>query len=792
MKRSSLLIAILIIVTQIINAQEFEWAHIFGKADNLTGMAIDSYNNSYVSSMGGTYTDFSIDNAGTLYGPSSICSAIHKFDDNGNNIWTKFIHKVSGGAIIYVYEMIAKDSTLFITGVIHFTNPSVIDFDPGPGTALDTVAYATQAYSSYLVKLDLDGNYISHLLYFKSYLMGWSRFCVDTEDNVYQACHYMDYLEHDSVMLPYSGNYGIFITKISNNGEIEWLDLLSSNGGMPNTPSIDINSTNDLYVSGGTPDNLYFKKDSSITQFSNFYGNLFIMKLDDATGNLHWCKLFGNNEPSSCYDLDIDPLGNLIITGGMHFNPNATLDLDPAINSSYIVNSVGAFVVKLDSAGNFIWGNGYEVSTDFRPYAVDCSPPVSENLADYDIAIAGFIKGTCDFDSSTGTFELSTATIANDHESFITTINSDGDFIWAGLQHNTSTTADSYARAVSWTNTGIYTKGFLHDTIDFNPDTTNSYLLGPTNYSASYLSKLSLCTETNYVHVDACDVYYWQEFNQTLTLSGYYVDTITYSSGCETIINLDLNIYQSSASNLSATACDSYLLNGQFFDSSGTYQQIITNAAGCDSIITIDLTIYEATESYLSDTACYEYWLNGELFDTTGIYQQTLVNAEGCDSIIYLDLTIRYSPNPVITMQSNFTLATEYFSNCTYEWFDCNSQFTIPNETTNTYVLTGSGSFAVIVTNECGTDTSDCFIFNDIPELINEAILISPNPASKCFNIYVPNTIMPTEYLIYNSLGELVRNSIIESNKETVNTQNWQAGIYYIQLKGIQKKIVIY
>ncbi|MDY0347992.1 MAG: PKD domain-containing protein, partial [Tenuifilaceae bacterium] len=58
-------------------------------------------------------------------------------------------------------------------------------------------------------------------------------------------------------------------------------------------------------------------------------------------------------------------------------------------------------------------------------------------------------------------------------------------------------------------------------------------------------------------------------------------------------------------STITATACDSYTApDGEVYTTSGIKTAVIPNAAGCDSTITIDLTILHSTASSITATAC--------------------------------------------------------------------------------------------------------------------------------------------------------------------------------------------
>lgn len=74
-------------------------------------------------------------------------------------------------------------------------------------------------------------------------------------------------------------------------------------------------------------------------------------------------------------------------------------------------------------------------------------------------------------------------------------------------------------------------------------------------------------------------------------LSGSYVLTGASNEGCIGTDTVFVSVNDASSNTITASALDSYTLNGQTYTSSGTYTQILTNAAGCDSLLTLNLTL---------------------------------------------------------------------------------------------------------------------------------------------------------------------------------------------------------
>ncbi|MFM1810389.1 MAG: hypothetical protein RLZZ382_1614 [Bacteroidota bacterium] len=101
-------------------------------------------------------------------------------------------------------------------------------------------------------------------------------------------------------------------------------------------------------------------------------------------------------------------------------------------------------------------------------------------------------------------------------------------------------------------------------------------------------------------------------------------------------------------------------------------------------------------------TACNRYVSPSKkyTYTKTDTYYDTIPNATGCDSIITINLTI--DSTDVSVTNSSPTL-TANATGATYQWLDCNKNFTkINNAKSRNYVANSNGTYAVEVTqNGC-------------------------------------------------------------------------------------------
>ena len=97
-----------------------------------------------------------------------------------------------------------------------------------------------------------------------------------------------------------------------------------------------------------------------------------------------------------------------------------------------------------------------------------------------------------------------------------------------------------------------------------------------------------------YASVDAiiCENEAFFVGSESLTLPGYYEVTIPATDGCDSIVQLNLEVNPVTFSNQTATFCegDTFIFYDILTDMPGVYETTLTNSFGCDSIIQIELT----------------------------------------------------------------------------------------------------------------------------------------------------------------------------------------------------------
>ena len=177
--------------------------------------------------------------------------------------------------------------------------------------------------------------------------------------------------------------------------------------------------------------------------------------------------------------------------------------------------------------------------------------------------------------------------------------------------------------------------------------TSSSGVLTFTSEIISELGDIEISTSefaigdiTSFFTIFRCDTYSWN--GNSFDTTGIYVDTLSSIIGCDSIVTLNLTIYNSSSSFDTVSVCDSYLWNGILYDSTGLYVDTILNNVGCDSVMYLNLSV-NSNDTNIVLTVCDSIFWNGNTYDSSGTYIDTILNSFNCDSIVSLDLTVNYS-----------------------------------------------------------------------------------------------------------------------------------------------------
>jgi len=230
-------------------------------------------------------------------------------------------------------------------------------------------------------------------------------------------------------------------------------------------------------------------------------------------------------------------------------------------------------------------------------------------------------------------------------DAFLCRLDANGDFVWAkqfggfGEEHPTTIAQD--------TSGNVYTVGIYNFTVDFDPD---AGVFNMTAYSGGgiFIHKMSRCKNVTYSTINATGCSSYLLNNKTYTQSGTYTQTLPNSTGCDSIITLNLTLLNT-VTDMTVDVCDSYTWNNQLFTSSGLYTHTFTAVSGCDSLVKVHLTIRNKVATTYDITICEGNQYEG--YTASGTHIDVFPAANGCDSVRTLNLLVIPQKYATITTQ---------------------------------------------------------------------------------------------------------------------------------------------
>jgi gliding motility-associated-like protein len=242
---------------------------------------------------------------------------------------------------------------------------------------------------------------------------------------------------------------------------LEWVKQIGGIGD-DHSNSIIVDAANNTYITGYFSGTVDF--DPSINSFNltaQGPADAFVCKID-ASGDLIWVKKIGDSDYESGFSITIDKKGSVYIAG--RFGGN--VDFDPNLGTYYL-NAGGwadAFILKLDSSGNFKWVKQFRGS--FYTQANDIAVDHAGNTY-----IVGRFSGFVDLDPGPNTYQL----VSTDDDAFVSKLDSLGNFVW-GKQYGGF--SEDYANSITIDKANdVYVVGVFDDIVTFDPTITNSTLV---------------------------------------------------------------------------------------------------------------------------------------------------------------------------------------------------------------------------------------------------------------------------------------------------------------------------
>ena len=623
----------------------------------------------------------------------------------------------------------------------------IADFDPGTGTVNLSSAGGRDFY---VQKMDSSGNFLWARSFGGPDIDCGLSIKVDASGNVYTTGYFKGYVDFDpgagTTNIVSAGSWDVFIHKMDSSGNFVWVKTIGNVGSDLGT-SINVDSFGNIYTSGTFVGTVDFDPGTGIANLSSttWKSDVFVQKMD-ASGNFLWAKSFGGNNSDNSASSCIDKLGNVYTSGVFQ----DTVDFDPGTGTANL-SSVGGndvFVQKMDASGNFLWAKTFG--------GLDNAECLSISIDAYgNVYTTGEFAGTVDFDPGTGTANLSSAGY---WDIFIQKMDTAGNFFWAKSFGDTN--VDGGASINTDAFGYVYTTGYFVGTVDFDPGPGTAYLnsIGGTDI---FVQKM-----------DPFGNFLWAKaFLGNAGNEGFSINVDAFG-----------NVYTTGYF-FSTTDFDPAAGTAHHISPSGKSDVFVQKMSQCLTTLGVD-----------TQSACDAYtWINGITYTSSNhTATDTLTNVAGCDSIVTLNLTINTVSDTTTTTSG--VLITANNPSATYQWLDCDNSYALINgETSQTFIPTTNGNFAVELTENGCVDTSACVAITTVGILENTigfTLKVFPNPNKGAFTIDLGKVHESSHMTISDLTGKVVQSSHFKGTQIVELKLNLPAGIYSIEVVSGKKKAV--
>lgn len=271
-----------------------------------------------------------------------------------------------------------------------------------------------------------------------------------------------------------------FLAKYDPNGNLLWGFVIGGTDGDA-VWTVKTDANDDIYIAATYSGTIDFDPGPGTTSLTSATAGaeIYVAKYSK-TGQFVWVRdLRGHQHGDNrARDIAFDGMGNLYLAGDFQ----GSIDIDVGAGQDIIQSSAQGgnsdfVIVKMDTAGNYLWG--FTVGGPCLAEAIDVD-------GNGDVYITGSLYGSADFDPGTGT---DIETKQGSRDMFVAGYTSAGAYKWAGLY---SSPGNNYPRdVVCDANNNVIFTGIYSETIDLDPGPFTSYLTSNFNGVDGLIVKLT-------------------------------------------------------------------------------------------------------------------------------------------------------------------------------------------------------------------------------------------------------------------------------------------------------------
>ncbi len=539
------------------------------------------------------------------------------------------------------------------------------------------------------------------------------------------------------------GNYDAFLVCFDSLGQRQW-GTYYGGSDWDKAFSCSVDRNGNSFIVGETKS---IAGISSTGAHQSIYGgggkNDAFLVCFDSLGQRQWGTYYGGTGADIARSCCVDNLGYIYMAGQTE---SITAITTQGAHQTIFGGITDAFLVKFNNSGVRQWGSYY--GGNGGDYAFSCAIDAFGN-----VYFGGYTNSTSNM-SSLGVHQ---DTIGGGSDAFLVRFDSLGQRKW-----------------------GSYYGGSGNDVAySCTTDALGNVFLTGRTHSVNAISTISA---HQIAHGGGWGDAYLVQFDSSgVRKHGTYYGGDETDQGNSCCCDSNGNIYIAGSTE-SANAIVSFGAH-QLSYGGGNFDGFIVQLYNCNTFASINPIV---CKTYTSPSGNYTW-------TTSGVYYDTIPNMIGCDSIITINLTI----NTVDTAVSiaGITL-TATLPGVSYQWLDCNNAFALlSGETSQAFTATVNGSYAVEVTENGCTDTSNCHTINGvgIQEQTNSNIHVYPNPARESFTIIGLEQGMEIRLMDMHGREVLKKNASEET--ALISLEGIAYGVYLVSVRSnnmlFQTKLIV-
>lgn len=708
-----------------------------------------------------------------------------KYDQLGNPIWAKS----AGGINTDVATSISvTEDAVYIAGYFQ----EFIKFDTSI-QAIGSTLYSCGSYDIFLAKYDLDGHFV------------WARRAGGIADDralgvasdgvhVIIAGYYRDSANFNTPSIPgqnelVSYRYDdMFIACYDADGSLQWKETAGGDGADNITGVTIVNQA--VYISGLTNSTTVSFWGSGY--FDNFGAYSGLLAKYDLSGNNAWCRRIGRANGATGIAQASSVAGNesgVYIAGTFNSLINFNTPSHAGINELAIGGNNDAFLAKFDHDGTYLWSRriGSTGAGNTSGNAIACDTN--------NVFICGNFEYNINFNTPTQSGINSISGIGYT-DMFFGSFDNSGSLNW---YKRGGSLAYDQANAVAISGQDVIATGEFGNPCNFNtPSSSTTNLINSHGMGDAFFVRFSPC---NVPPPDG-------SLFQSLCTGSQVSDLLVTGNQIEWWSDSTAGYYLYPTTNLNSgtTYFAEQLINGCRSEQRKPVQVSLINRPEAPTGASVQTICSGQTTEALSVIGTNVSWYSSSnslipVDTTVALENSTLYYAsqtvDGCESQNRLSVLVGIQTVDVSVSVTGNSLQALGQGN-SYQWFDCSTQLEISNQTSSFYTAAANGSYAVIITQNGCSDTSQCYEIQ-IPVSLSEEISLLPmvsfpNPCHDQLYFIFPAKEGCKAILveIMNTQGEIILNTKLDKNNRVTDSLSiLPNGLYFAVVKDYDSKVIL-